>query len=915
MKKLILNLTVLAPLALVVWAGTARAGVEVGQITGYVSDPSGLPVSDVKLELTGENMIGGARKSNTNEDGEFRFRNLPPGKYELVATHDLYRSVKTENISVHIGATATVDLVLEPPVAQQAEAYIVKGSVPVVDTERAALGSAISDTFTETVPTSRDYQGITNLLPGVVDPTGSGNPNIHGAADFGNAYMLDGINITDPVTATFSTNFNFDAIKDVEVLTGGRDAEYGNAMGGIVNIVTKSGGNDFHADASMYYRSGSMYWRDKGEEELNRQTYDVNLNVGGPIIRDKLWYFFSGEVPWNIWQLSTTAQTKNIFPDQKGKTHPPWEFRAFYGLGKLTWQPLAWQGFKVMLQGDPTTIFNEQQSVFVHPDAERQRYQGGVIASLISDTSITPELFLNAKISIQHSRLYLFPQSNDFDTAGRSNAETGTYTVNERVWQDDNRYRIQFQPSLTYTLSNLVGEHTLKAGVDVSLAADKWYVAYTGGGYYTDDGLDPTKPDSASGVGLPYRYTKMTAPLDTLVVGDIEGYYIQDIWKPLRTLTIRPGVRVDSARMRNYEGKTVVDINTAAPRIGVVWDPFDDNRTRLRAGYYQYVDTGNLFLSSTFMGKDLGTKTYQYNPITEQYDLFVGESGGPSDATVKSYLQDPFNQQRPRAHEFVVGATREMTPGLALGADFIYRMYQNMFEDDESNYIWNPEGTDVIGYNNGEAVAVYSLGAPDKSFIRYYGLELTLTKRFQDNWEVMASYTFSWTEGTFPGYSTFQQTEAFDNPRQDQYQFGFLPYDIRHFVKIDGSYRLPYGFSLGGSFHWRTGEPYSRLYYNTHGQYYVDYRAPRGYDRTPDGELVELRYPNQLDLDMRLVWQLKELTGQNLDLIGEVYNMLNLRTVNYIEERNLPATSDIQFGDALSKRDPLHVQVGIRYRY
>lgn len=908
MKRIFHSLLILAPVALLTLANVAHATTQSGQIAGYVSDQSGMPVEDVVLKINGKNLIGGQRSTRSNEDGEFRFLQLPPGLYDVVAEHEMYRTMKTKGISVAIGRTASIDIVMEPPVAKEAEAYVVQGTVPVVDTESTTMGAAISNEFSETVPTSRDYQGMAQLVPGVV---GGGNPNVHGSTLYGNQYLLDGVNITDPVTNMFSNNFNFDAIQSVEVLTGGRNAEYGSATGGVINIVTKSGGNEFHSDASLYYSSSYLQWRDKGEEDLNNQSLDLNLNVGGPIVRDKLWFFVSGEVPWSVSQLPPTESTSGIFPDQEGSLHPARDYRAFYGLAKLTWQPLSNQTFKLLLQGDPTTIQNEQQSPSTHPDAERQRYQGGVTAALMSDTFFGSDLFWSNKLSYNHGRLFIYPMSGDFDTAGRTNTDTGTATVNDTYWLDDNRYRMQFQTALTYTVDNLFGTHEFKTGIDASLTANTVYDSLPGGGYYTDNGLDPTNPESAWGAGLPYQYTKLIEDQDTAIYGDTEGVYLQDNWKPIPSMTVNAGLRFDSARMRNFEGEIQVHQNTLSPRIGVSWDPFDDNKTALRAGYYEYVDTGFLALSDFAGGKGKLTRTYEYNPITGEYDKFLYEEGGANGVEGKDYLKDPWDQRRPRTHEFTLGISRELMADLGLSTDFVYRYSGNQWEDDEVNAQWNEAGDSVIGFNNGEQRYIYSLGALDEAFIRYYGVEVALNKRFSQNWEMMASYTWSWTEGTEPGIITV----AFDRPRQREYEFGFLPQDARHVVKIYSSYRLPYGFILGGRLRYMSGGPYNRYYFNSFYSDYEDRRAPRGYDVTEDGRLVELRYPDTFTLNTRLTWQLQELTGQKLDLILEVFNLLNARTPVAYETRNLPDGGATQFGDELSKLNPLNVQVGLRYRY
>src|SRR5690606_30092032 len=139
------------------------------------------------------------------------------------------------------------------------------------------------------------------------------------------------------------------------------------------------------------------------------------------------------------------------------------------------------------------------------------------------------------------------------------------------------------------------------------------YDSLPGGGYYIDSGdqVDPTVhgPDD--------QFVQVIEPQVTTISGDHFSLYVQDVWKPFDNLTIRPGVRFDSARLRNYQDVTQVELNTYIPRIGVSWDPFSDHKTSIHGGYYQYVDTGFLTLSDFAGGKSALKRRFRFNPLTD----------------------------------------------------------------------------------------------------------------------------------------------------------------------------------------------------------------------------------------------------------------------------------------------------------
>jgi hypothetical protein len=922
MKTMILkSLSFLAALAVVfvtAWAPKAHAG-QTGELEGYVVDDAGLPVVGARVILESPQMIGGPKTGVTDADGRFRFPALDPGVYSVEISHASFRGYKEEKIAIGIDSKVTKDYLLEPnaKVEEGEQVIHVVAAAPMVDTSNTSEGMSIRPDFTDRTVTSRDYQGVALFVPGVIDVTGSGNPAIHGGLPVSNLWLLDGLNIGDPVTQTFSANFNFDAVGEEQVLTGGLKAEYGATRGGVINIVTKSGGDDFTFDGSVYWAPSELHLTDPGEV-INSNETNVNVSVGGPIIRKKLWFFLSGQY---VDSLSTTPLTNKIFPDVP--VLPPEHFNAFYGLGKLTWAVLPWQKVSLLVQGDPTWITNETQSPTVHPKAEAQRFQGGARMVGTSESTLSENLLWKTQLGYSNNRIHDFPESNDFSTPGHTNNTTGTATINDSSITDDYRYRMVLASSLTYFLENFVGDHEIKVGAGGELQWNTFTFSETGnpkdcvaGGVhhasceFVDQGITHAG-SSISGAGDPFQLIVWDGALTKTVGGNNINAYVQDTWKPTRSITINPGLRFDSSRAyadKNDGGVQIFDFETLSPRFGVAWDPFGDNKTVIRGGFYVYQENG-LLEATGWTGHQQPTSTYQFDPATNAYSKLISTSNGDDQTlTFKKGMKAPI------MYETTFGVQREIFEDAAISVDFTYRYRQNDFEDDESNIIWNTVGDSQVGFVNGKPTFVFSLGTPDQAMGIYYGIDVAFQKRLSDNWQALITYTLSRNEGTNEEYGT----TAFDRPRQAPFEFGFLANDVRHSANMTLSYDLPFGFIVGGTASYQSGAPDSKFFLNHFYNDFNDRRAPRGFDpknvNDPTDD-VELRFPDHFFVSARVAWRLKELTTQDIWLIADVSNLFDSRPPISIEDRDLPPGSPTQFGQVLAKGGPTAVQLALRYMF
>ena len=251
-----------------------------------------------KVQIQSDALIGGPRVAHTDEDGNFDFLSIPHGTYVITVTYEGLRPVKRK-VRLQLGETETIQIAFAAELAE-AETTTIIEERRRIDTDKVGTGRVLTAEQQGKLPTPRTYQSIVTQLPGVV--AGGSNPVMAGGSLRHNRYLVDGLDITDPVTNTFSANFNFDAIAQVDTLLLAVDAQY-NSLGGVINLVTKRGSDKFAVDASFYFnhqalsaggRAGTQIYEgrllDQSDPRPPNASYQGNLNISGPLVRQKLWY-------------------------------------------------------------------------------------------------------------------------------------------------------------------------------------------------------------------------------------------------------------------------------------------------------------------------------------------------------------------------------------------------------------------------------------------------------------------------------------------------------------------------------------------------------------------------------------------------------------------------------------------------
>jgi hypothetical protein len=362
--------------------GFAQESTVKGNIGGTVSDPSGAVIAGANVTVVGPT---GERTAVTDAEGRFLVQLLIPGYYNVKVSKEGFKTAEVKTAEVVTGRTSNVTVKLE--LGTSATTIEVSASSVNVDTTSTAAGSNLTDNFYQSVPVGRGVTGLFYAAPGVTSGggTGTANPSIAGGTGLENNYVADGVSITDAGFGgigvysrnygSLSTGINLSFVKEVDVKTGGFEAQYGKSTGGIVQIVTKSGSNQFHGSVGGFFApqklEGTRLQADdfaagtqntlfnRTGKILHQSNYDVNAEIGGPLIKDRIFFFGSFNPQWNtdhdrFADFLNVSDTLNGTPTQGSLGNRDISSRVYSYAGKGTLKLSDHHQFEVSIFGDPS---------------------------------------------------------------------------------------------------------------------------------------------------------------------------------------------------------------------------------------------------------------------------------------------------------------------------------------------------------------------------------------------------------------------------------------------------------------------------------------------------------------------------------------------------------------------------------
>jgi len=915
-------------------AGVARGQETTGTINGRVTDAQGLAVPGVSITVSGTQ---GTKSATTDAEGRFSMPFLTPGRYDVRAELSGFKVVEQKGITVALGQA--LDLPLKLEVGGVSETVQVVGTTDVVNVNTTTTGATITSDLLERVPVGRDIGSTLYLAPGVSSSSTAGhaNPSIAGGSGLDNQYVIDGVNVTNQgygALGSYSIIFGslgnatpFDFMQEIQVKTGGYEAEYGQATGGVVNVITKSGSNNVRGSGFGYWRPDQLEspWTQFQSTNGSVQTaasrqYDAGLEAGMPIVHDRLFFFGAIDPGQEVRTLHAPAG----FPLESMGDVDRIRKTLTYS-SKATWQVGGRHRVDVSLFGDPSKGDNGPQRTSSLLNEDTSSFSGieygGHNQTVRYNGVLGNAWLLEATFARALSRLSETPSVNQWrqiNTTVTPNVVTGGIGLYE-----DNR-SLNYQYALKST--NVFGGHQLRYGVEYDNVDYSQFNNRTGPTFVAPDGrttatgaevrviTDPT-------FGRIFRVSRANFNLGRATTQKYTSLFVQDSWHATDRLTVNPGLRYEQETLAGTLVDNFTLKNNWAPRIGVTYDVTGDARTKLFASYGRYYARIPNDLAARSLSADDGTSRADYFDANLTQPIPNGVLAG----NVTQHFQtqgisadtiDP-NAKLSYTNEFIVGAERELFPNTTFGVRYTYKNIGRVLEDVANApmvaYDLGVPGLSSVEYiltNPSSSTPILEsatfLGARfDDPIHKYQALEFTLNRRFTTNWTMLSSYRWSRLRGNFEGFYRDDNgqsdpgiTSLYDFPTNDPSytaigvpQFGYrgdirflgqngiLPLDRPHQVKVFGNYLFPIGLSLGAGLDLSSGAPLTPLAANpnyTNGGEIPE--GPRGSGiQTFDG--FKTRTPFQSLVSLQASYQFRLGGTRNFTVLADVFNLFNTQTV------------------------------------
>jgi outer membrane receptor protein involved in Fe transport len=841
-----------------------------GNINGTVTDGTGAALPGVTVTVSGPSLQG-ARTAVTNSAGEFNLALLPPGNYRVEFGLGGFDTVVRENVRVSLDQSTPLNATMA--LGAVAEAITVTAEAVVVDPTQTTVQQNFGTQhlkYATIGSAGRTYQNVLQQAPGVA---GGSNPQVMGANLGQNNYMLDGVNTTDPVTHTFGSNLPFDAIQEVSIQTLGKDAEYGRAIGGVINVVTKSGGNEFSGTFDARLTNDELSeTNDFYGDTQEYQEFKPAATLGGPVMRDRLWFFGTLERVDNARDNPARSFAGGAFTITPGTR----TFDGWNSLLKFTATPAANHTLAVRFTDNRATIEHANDSALYTPEADAKQLQDSQVYNVGYDAIINPNWLASAQIGVRRGYLEASPMSGDIDRLGLVHFNYGYALDNYTNYQFGERNRDELIASTTYFFQG-AGSHTLKAGFNLDQAEFSSYNNFTGqgafdsvctaafgytgpcGGFaYVRDRR--TQPAPNNSLNQPYYANVYQINPSETFESELNAFYIQDEWHPISNVTARIGLRYETMDFTTPgDVPNQPSFAELQPRVGVAWDVFNNARTVVHGFWGQVMDDNGLTLASFGSAQPSYVRLFLYNPATQKYDIDTGISQGGSSGNA----YDP-DLEATVSSEANIGFTQRVWTNTSFDLTGVWRESDNMFEDGcvdaDCHYFIStnrPGGQDVL-----------------KS--EYQGVIAKLETRPFSWLSGLVSYTWSESKGSVE-YTQNAGSDFDVAPAHFVNRYGFLSDDSRHRLKASGFVRAPFGTTFGLDGYYQTGLP--RNYTMTLGN--PNAVAGPVYSGSPVGfygtVFLEPRGSERHDDLYRLDFQaLHEFTfGRvRMGLIGTVYNIL-----------------------------------------
>ncbi len=862
----------------------AQSQASTGIIEGTVQDESGGVIPGATVTLT-QTETGFERVAITDDEGRFRARLLPIGPYQLKAEMDGFKTSE-QSLRLTVGATLTVRVTLQ--VGQITETITVTGT-PQIETSKSTNQATVQERAIEELPINgRDFQSFVFLTPGTVQ-SGRNTVSLGGGKGIETNFQIDGADRNNAFFGGQSGGdrppftFSQEAVREFVVLSNGFSAEFGRSGAGLVNVVSKSGTNNFHGSVFYLFQDAdflanertrsvsrlssvggvSVGGLDRGlrpissinerDREPVGRRHQFGGSFGGPIVKDKAFFFFSTEH-----QFFDQPLIVDFFLDAQEQAIAPPELLALQGVftstddayvynGRADFNPNSSNNFSFRYTFTDSEQVNGTTTGTTNDAISRNGLELNETQQLVANWNavITPRLVNEFRFN------YLFEDRPRFSNVSDVTSDVtvsgccdlgGIFFL--PIPEDDDRYQVV--DNLSYSF----GAHDLKFGVE-----------------YNDTGVDQVFRGNFRGAfrfgslqdlvdQRPNRYRQFFGPGDLVVRIQEWAFFVQDDWKATPNLTINMGLRWEgqynpendrpNTDFPAFADKLVDDTDNWAPRLGFAWDPSGNGKTVIRgsAGIF-YARTPTLLFSNPLRvnGEVTNGATLQFSGTTAagQVPLVFNGDSFPGLSPAFGSLQEaanllgialpatgsvPFARvnlhaldfENPESYRFSVGFEHELASQWVTGATYNHAQTRHRQRRRDLNLFRgtvNSVGREVFDTRNGNRPFI-NITSDDIRLVEssaeseYDSLTFFLNKRFTGNFQFQANYTLAYNDsdddnersangiGSVNGFDLAQDFSRSDN-------------DIRHAFVFNGVLELPYGFQFSGIVNANSGRPFDAL--------------------------------------------------------------------------------------------------------
>jgi len=826
-----------------------------GRITGTVRDVSGAVIEGATLEVKGPALMN-SRIVKSQAGGVYVLEQLPPGTYSLTATHSDFQTFLANDIVLVPGFTATVNVELR--LGSTNETVEVTAAGPVIDVQAAAAQTNFDVALLQNIPSGRDpwstIAQVPGATPGTFDVAGSNmaqqtSTAVHGSKPGETVYSFNGLNLNWPGGNGGSTAFyvDYDSFEAIQLVTDAAPPEV-SVGGSYINMVTRSGSNLFHGMAAAYYQTNGM------QASLKPPTFtpigtsspvsvtnvgtpfimgrDLTLQMGGPVLHDKLWLF--GAYRFYV----TKMQQKNV-QDRPGVlgTDPNHQSN---GTVRLDYHVNSKNTINAQWLYNVQNRFYRRSTAYTYvtSDASIRQIEPAWVMQGQWIYTISPNLLLDSRIGYMHLHFDSQRQPGvDASTLSIADQGASTLTGAAQNYSLQRTGTTRAASSLSWFKSGWIGSHNFKAGFDTSVNS-------LNNDIYVNQDINVLFNN-----GSAFQVRAYNTPVSNKSIFHSYSMFAQDAWTIGRKLTLNLGVRFDHFRTFNPaqcspaaasavgqaqfptrcypQSIDLANFNNAVPRISVAYDPTGNGRQVIRFGYNRFMLSQGTSFAQTLNANGSSYKTYVWTDrngdkvpqLNEWYTNATGVVQTPVSVTGGVVTRVDPNVSRPYSDQINVGYQRSIMRNLAVGASYYYRTTKNQigrynaavprnvyFLDPAHNFVNGLTGETVTPYNiptSYRGLSDYvlaNIALTDDN--RYDGVELTAQRRFDGKWQVNAGLTLQKNRGTY-GNGT---SDDFNDPNQDFSRAnGSIDQDARVVLKLAGTYVFPLKISSSVNYQHTSG--------------------------------------------------------------------------------------------------------------